>query len=667
MGERFGNYEILRKLAAGGMAEVLLAKQKSFGGFERLVCLKRILPHLSGQEEFMKMFQDEARIAANLVHPNVAQIYDIAEENGQFYIAMEYVRGEDLRRIYNQEVGRGNSIPYGMAALIIMGGAAALDYAHRHTALDGTPLSIVHRDVSPQNILVTFDGHVKLIDFGVAKAAGKLNQTRAGVLKGKYSYMSPEQASGDPVDGRTDIFALGITLYEITCGVRLFKRDNELETLHAVVACNVPAPSKVKPGYDPSLERIVLKALAAEPERRYQTAGDLERDLEAYLQRHGHPTSASAMAHYMQELFADKLADEALFGGQPWGEAGTANRKAEKAKGLVTSSTPMEIRTTEPPSDAMAPLRQDTGENEQTVVDTSLAPDAPTVPLPPERTPPEWRVRDAREPTASTMAVDAEGNVTTRQEDMGEQRGPGAKTPVATWVKAAKPTMTPTPRIGLAILAFVILLVGATLWHLRGQGQDDVPFEADTDASAAIGASGFDDAPSSATAHDDIASDPSNVASAPILLPNKAGEGQAAVDIDAALPMAVTLGGRYLGETPLAGVPLPAGSFHFKLESKREGLTLWRRATLSRGQRAHLIVPERRARISFAGMPWAWVQRGLHPAIETPFTLDLLEGQYTLTAECADGRRTSHTLITDGAHASTLLIDCERGTIESVP
>ncbi len=326
MGKAFGNYEILRKIATGGMAELFLAKQRSVGGFERLVCIKRILPHLSEQDEFVKMFQDEARIVANLTHPNVAQIYDIGKADDAYYIAMEYVRGEDLRRVYNQEVARGRAMPLLPAAHIAMGAAAGLEFAHRQTGLDGRALGIVHRDVSPQNVLVTYDGHVKLVDFGVAKAEGKLNETRSGVLKGKYSYMSPEQAAGDPVDGRTDIFALGITLYEITTGVRLFKRDNEIDTLHAVIDCQVTAPRALLPDYDPDLEAVVLRALAHDVDERYQTAGELERDLERYLLEHHHPPTASTLATYMRELFAEKLADELLFGGQPWEENLTPDR-----------------------------------------------------------------------------------------------------------------------------------------------------------------------------------------------------------------------------------------------------------------------------------------------------------------------------------------------------
>ena len=317
MSERFGNYEILRRIAAGGMAEVFLAKHRGIGGFERLVCIKRILPHLSEQEDFVKMFMDEARIAANLIHPHIAQIYDIGEVDGSYYIAMEYVRGEDLRRVYNQEVGRGRAMPSEPAAQIIMGAAAGLDYAHRQSTIDGKPLGIVHRDISPQNILVTYDGHVKVVDFGVAKAAGKMTETRTGVLKGKYSYMSPEQASGDPVDARTDIFALGITLYEVTTGTRLFKRDNEIETLHAVIECKVTPPAEVLPGYDVELESIVMRALKVDPDSRFATAGELASALEQMLIGRGHATGASTLGVYMQDLFAEKLADEILLGGQP--------------------------------------------------------------------------------------------------------------------------------------------------------------------------------------------------------------------------------------------------------------------------------------------------------------------------------------------------------------
>lgn len=358
MTENFGNYEIIKKLAAGGMAEVLLAKQTGVGGFERLVCLKRILPHLSANEDFVKMFQDEARIAASLIHPNIGQIYEIGQVGDNFFIAMEYVRGEDLRRIYNQEVKRGQALPVEIAAVVAAGAAAALEFAHRQSDLDGRPLGIVHRDVSPQNILLTYDGFVKLIDFGVAKAAGKMMETRSGVLKGKYSYMSPEQAQGEPVDGRTDVFALGITLYEVTTGTRLFKRDSELETLQAVIACNVKPPSEIIPGYDPDFEHIVMTALQADPNQRYQSAMEMELMIEKYIYDKGIPNTASALSAYMQELFHEKLAEEM---GMPATEASLSNivvSPESKASAAQTEQVTVLAGRPTPP-DAPAPDASD--------------------------------------------------------------------------------------------------------------------------------------------------------------------------------------------------------------------------------------------------------------------------------------------------------------------
>ncbi|MBT6434243.1 MAG: serine/threonine protein kinase [Deltaproteobacteria bacterium] len=300
--ERLQNYELIRKLASGGMAEVFLAKQKSVGGFERLVCIKCILPHLSEQHDFITMFHDEARIVANFSHPNIAQIIEIGMDDGRAFIAMEYVKGEDLRTLYNLQAKLGEPVPLVYAAHITQSVAAGLDYAHARTDLEGKPLGIVHRDISPQNILVSQDGHVKVIDFGVAKAANKVNETRVGVLKGKYAYMSPEQAMGDPIDGRTDVFALAITLYEITTGARLFKRKNELETLHAVIECEITPPSNIIAGYDSELEKILLKALAHEPNDRYQTAGELEAALQTYLVSKDYHARPNILADYLTRL-----------------------------------------------------------------------------------------------------------------------------------------------------------------------------------------------------------------------------------------------------------------------------------------------------------------------------------------------------------------------------
>jgi serine/threonine protein kinase len=641
MGERFGNYEILRRLAAGGMAEVLLAKHTSLGGFERLVCLKRILPHLSAQEDFLKMFQDEARIAANLVHPNIAQIYDIAQEGEHYYIAMEYVRGEDVRRVYNQEVNRGQTIPAHIAAQVIMGAAAGLDYAHRQTALDGTPLGIVHRDVSPQNIIVTYDGHAKLIDFGVAKAAGKLNQTRSGVLKGKYSYMSPEQASGDPVDGRTDVFALGIVLYEITTGTRLFKRENELETLHAVIACNVKAPSSIVPGYDPELEAIVLRALAYDAENRYATAGELEGDLERFLLNHGHPTSATHLAGYMQDLFAEKLADEALFGGPPWNETATPSRKlqertvAEQPASVLDDATvidpvPEEIvaaareksrSTSEPAGHSRASTLSDWRVEEDNEERTASGQDEPAdVPAPPPR---ETGRVGAKPPPAR----------------LSSEPGLGTTQPAR-----AAPPAPPSPGrrllLGMA-LGSAAMLLAVIAWKLVRR-HPQPPAEAPVAAFPAPPAA---------------APPPPPAVEEPAPIP---GDTRAYLNVSAPLPLEVSLGNRYLGDTPLRRVALEPGTYRLKLESKRDGLVVRRNVRLDAGQQANVDIVLQKGSLSITGRPWAWVQIGMRPPAETPLRLELLEGEYTVIFECPDGRRkTEQVRITPGGSESAG-ITCDR-------
>lgn len=595
MGEHFGNYEIIRRLAAGGMAEVLLAKQKSLGGFERLVCLKRILPHLSAQEDFLKMFQDEARIAANLVHPNIAQIYDIGEHDGHYYIAMEYVRGEDVRRIYNQEVARGQTLPRHIAALITMGAAAGLDYAHRQTDLDGAPLNLVHRDISPQNIVVSYDGHAKIVDFGVAKAAGKLNQTRAGVLKGKYSYMSPEQASGDPVDGRTDIFALGVTLYETTTGARLFKRDNELETLHAVLACNVPPPTQLVPRYDRDFEALVLKALAFDPEQRYQTAGELEQDLERYLLGHGFATSASHLAAYMQDLFAEKLADEALFGGTPWHEPNTRSPLPEPA------------RTTAEPVPGHL---QDAQRDWQTQLD------------PLEHT----HAKQTENPPAQDD--DAISLIHTVETPVRDHSAP--PTPqVAT--QSASATSTPVLRQLLAgCFLAVCLILGIGYQHHRQHRTALKDVHTLKDAQTV---SDTPQLPQSTTdTFDQIDADPN--------VPAEQGR----LSVITPVPMQVMLGNQNLGITPLTNVPIAPGALRLKFINTIDGGVASRHIRIRPGQHHRIRYPSAPSQLQIQAQPWAWVQYGTHPARETPCQVTLYEGDYSFVLECPNGHQKLETV-----------------------
>ena len=220
MPRRFGKYTLLRKLATGGMAELFLALQKSVAGFEKLLVIKRILPQMNQDANFIAMLLQEARVAATLSHPNIVQIFDVGEIDGVFYIAMEHVHGEDIRSIVRQMAAKKYpEFPREHALAIVLGVCAGLAYAHEKRDLDGAPLHIVHRDVSPQNIVVTFSGDIKLVDFGIAKSDSiSLSQTKSGRLKGKGPYMSPEQALGEPVDARSDLFSAGVVLFELTTG-----------------------------------------------------------------------------------------------------------------------------------------------------------------------------------------------------------------------------------------------------------------------------------------------------------------------------------------------------------------------------------------------------------------------------------------------------------------
>ncbi len=317
---RFGKYTLIRKLATGGMAELFLAIQKSVAGFEKLLVIKRILPSMNQDKAFIEMLLHEARIAATLSHPNIVQIFDVGQADGQYFIAMEHVHGEDLRSIVRQMKKKGVlEFPLEHALAIVLGMCAGLAYAHDKRDLDGTHLGIVHRDISPQNIVVTFTGDVKIVDFGIAKSDTRIGeQTKSGKLKGKVPYMSPEQARGEQLDARSDLFATGTMLFELTTGKRLFKGQSEYETLKLICDREYPRPSDIHPDYPPDLEKIVMRALAKDPDERYQTAREMQADLEAFVRRHQIAVSSLALNQFMQSLFEEKLAmqKEALLQGK---------------------------------------------------------------------------------------------------------------------------------------------------------------------------------------------------------------------------------------------------------------------------------------------------------------------------------------------------------------
>ena len=279
----FGKYFLLERINVGGMAEVYKAKTVGVEGFEKIVAIKRILPSVAEDEEFIKMFVDEAKITSQLSHANLAATFDLGKIDDTYYIAMEYVPGKDLRAVFERIKRRGGRVPWQLSAWVMSRVCEGLDYAHRKRDASGRELHIVHRDVSPQNIILSYEGEVKLIDFGIAKAANKITKTQAGILKGKFGYMSPEQVRGLPLDGRSDIFAAGVVLYELCTGERLFTGSSDFSVLEKVQQARVTPPSQVEPSIPPELERIILKALAREPGDRYLHAAEMAGALARFL------------------------------------------------------------------------------------------------------------------------------------------------------------------------------------------------------------------------------------------------------------------------------------------------------------------------------------------------------------------------------------------------
>ncbi|NPC86997.1 protein kinase, partial [Pyxidicoccus fallax] len=307
--QSFGKYQLLKKLATGGMAEVWLARQMGIEGFQKNLVVKRILPHLAEDREFVEMFRNEALIAARFNHPNIAQVYEFGEANGTYYIAMEFIHGEDLGRVMRKAASTGQWIARPLAIRIVAAACEGLHYAHSRTDDAGRPLRVVHRDISPQNILISFDGSVKLVDFGIAKAADQASLTKSGAIKGKFAYMAPEQAAGKPLDGRADIFAIGLVLYELLTGHRPLKRDSELATLQAAMECAIDPPSQVA-DVPEDMDPVVMRAIAKNADDRYRDARQFQMALEEILVGQRWVAGSVQISELMETLFADRLAEE---------------------------------------------------------------------------------------------------------------------------------------------------------------------------------------------------------------------------------------------------------------------------------------------------------------------------------------------------------------------
>jgi len=322
-------YKVLERIAAGGMAEVFRAESAGLEGFKKLVAIKRVLPHLSEKKQFIGMFLDEARVGAHLSHSNCVQVFDIGVGDNTYFIVMEFVDGSDLKGVIEHRKTIGQPVPVEEACLITVRICEGLAYAHELVDAKGQSLHIVHRDMSPPNVLLTRHGEVKIVDFGLAKANSQLEKSEPGIIKGKFSYLSPEAAQGLPVDARTDVFAVGIILWEMLAGRRLFLGESDLETVRMVQRAEIPPLRAINPKVPAELERVLAKGLAGDPAKRYQTAREFGRDLNQILFNLGRAVSSFDVAQLVLPIWRDRqrkkkdkvdkgaiigsLIDEALF------------------------------------------------------------------------------------------------------------------------------------------------------------------------------------------------------------------------------------------------------------------------------------------------------------------------------------------------------------------
>lgn len=362
-------YKVLEKVAAGGMAEVYRAESAGLEGFKKIVAIKRVLPHLSEKKQFIGMFLDEARVSAHLSHSNCVQVFDIGVGDNTYFIVMEYVDGSDLKGVI--EYRRKHNLPFPVeeAVLICVRICEGLAYAHELVDSKGENLHIVHRDMSPPNVLITRHGEVKIVDFGLAKANSQLERSEPGIIKGKFSYLSPEAAKGLPVDARTDIFAVGIILWELLAGRRLFMGESDLETVRMVQSARVPSIRELNRNVSPELERVLMKSLTEDPDQRYQRARDFGAALNQLLFRMGRSVSSFDIAELVEPIRREReqkrraakrqsiigsLIDEAMLEFTSIDSGG--DRKSTTG-GSVVGSLPLEIGGFNAPNDWGEDLR----------------------------------------------------------------------------------------------------------------------------------------------------------------------------------------------------------------------------------------------------------------------------------------------------------------------
>jgi eukaryotic-like serine/threonine-protein kinase len=397
-GNFYGKYFLLERLATGGMGEVFLARQEGPAGFEKILVVKKILNHLTDNKEFVELFLGEARLAARMNHRNIVQVFELGEQQGTYFIAMEYVAGKSLREVIDAAQKRKERIPAEIARAIAEQICDGASYAHNLTDITGRSLNIIHRDLNPQNVLLGFGGDVKVIDFGIAKSEISTVKTEAGLIKGKFVYMSPEQSLAKPLDKRSDVFAIGITLYEMLCGQNPFHKSNIVLTLEAIQRIEPLPPSELDPALAP-FDPILAKALAKDRERRYPDASEMQEDLRRIVL----PRAPERLTGFLARLFRSGVEEgqRAAVDSDSWKITGSRNAPATPPSTSAALAAPADDSATSPTLLVAGPARKDPGVR-------SLTPrPSPRPPPPPPKKPAALEAASAADPAArEAPAVD---------------------------------------------------------------------------------------------------------------------------------------------------------------------------------------------------------------------------------------------------------------------
>ena len=473
---QLGRYELLRMIARGGMGEIYVARARGAVGFEKKVIIKRILPHLAEEQEFVDKFVDEAHIVTHLTHGNIVPVFDMGEEDGELYIAMEYIAGRDLRDVLKRAKAESFLLPVDVALFIAAETCKGLAYAHRRTDDAGRPLDLVHRDVSPSNILISKDGEVKIVDFGIAKASGKISKSITGRLQGKFCYMSPEQAAGKSVDHRSDIFSTGVVLYELLTNTRPFEGAQDLESLDLVRNHQPPPPSEVRAGVPADVDEIVMRALAKDPHDRYLQVDEFERALLTHLYTSGGLTSRQ-VAEQLAELFPEGIErpDVRAASGTPRRGVSLDDALSAEMERLLSGRTPSNHGVVDPHMDtATGGLSVGSGsETRSLLVDGQSAPvlsDSAIkirIGTPAAGTDPEALGKSTTEEMPGLGAVGALGQTTPSHGYAYDMTPAGGLTPTGPLLIAPQPRSRASRygTVAIAILVAILMAaVGLLVW-----------------------------------------------------------------------------------------------------------------------------------------------------------------------------------------------------------